>query len=299
MRNGIFSIQEKINHIMKMGMMSQADMARALEVDYKTVNRWINEERHPHPAHTQKLHELFIEKVDLSILLNRIKKRYKNPLKIIRENEAIYNRFLVELTYNSDAIEGSALTEKDTEAIIIKGVVLPNKSQKEQQEAINHKVALEFVFSTVKKGFKVDRDFILTLHRMVMHGIAEDAGRLRDVNVAIKGLQKKLPHYQFVPCLFKEFVLDVNKYEGNVIKKVAINHYEFEEMHPFSDGNGRVGRLITVTQLLSKAYPPCVIQNKNRESYYRALQMGDIKRFNYIAQFLAESILQGYRLLLP
>lgn len=280
---------------MEMGDMSQADMARALEVDYKTVNRWINEKRMPHLAHSQKLYQLFTEKVDLPLLLSRIKKKYPNPLRIIKEDKSIYNKLLVTLTYNSDAIEGSTLTEKETEEVIIKGNVLLGKSQREQQEAINHKTALEFVFSTIAKDFEIDRDFIFTLHRMVMHSIDRDAGKLRKANVAIRGLQKKLPHYQFVPRLFSEFVSDVNSYEGNIIKKVAINHYEFEEMHPFIDGNGRVGRLIAVTQLLSKGYAPCVIQNRDRDKYYHALQMGDIKRFDHIAQFFADSILQGYR----
>jgi len=297
MRNGIFSAQEQVHCLMEMGGMTQADIARALEIDYKTVNRWINEKRTPHPAHTEKLYKLFIEKVDLVLLVNNIKKKYKNPLKLIRENKPIYNKLLVKLTYNSDAIEGSTLTEEDTEQIIIKGNILHNKSQKEQQEAINHKVALEFTFSTLKRNFKIDKDFILTLHRMIMHDISKDAGKLRKVNVAIRGLQKKLPHYQFVPRLFKEFLSDVNKYEGSIIKKVAINHYEFEHMHPFSDGNGRVGRLVAIAQLLSKGFAPCVIQNKDRMRYYYALQMGDILRFNYMAQFLAESILEGYSLL--
>ncbi len=297
MRNGIFSVQEQAHFIMEMGNMNQADIARALEIDYKTVNRWINEKRVPHPAHAQKLHQLFIERVDLISLLNKIKKKYPNPLKTIIENKKIYNKFLVSLTYNSDAIEGSTLEEKDTEEIIINGKVLPDKNQKEHQEAINHKTALESVFSTAKTGFKIDGDFIFSLHRMVMHGIDKDAGKLRKKNVAVRGLQKKLPHYQFVPQLFKEFLLDVNKYEGNTIKKAAINHYEFEEVHPFSDGNGRVGRLISVSQLLSKGFAPCVIQNKGKERYYRALQMGYVKRFGYIAQFFAESILQGYDLI--
>ncbi|MFC1624392.1 Fic family protein [Candidatus Omnitrophota bacterium] len=297
MIDGIFSVQEQINYIMKMSGMTQADVARALEIDYKTVNRWINESRTPHPAHAEKLFKLFTEKVDLSLAINKIKKKYKNPLKIIKGNASIYNKFLVALTYNSDAIEGSSLTEKETEEIIIKGEVLPDKSQKEQQEAINHKTALEYVFSVVKKDFKIDRDFILTLHRMDMHGIKKDAGFLRKVNVGIMGVNKKFPHFQFVPRLFNEFIQDVNKYGGNVIKKIAINHYEFEEMHPFSDGNGRVGRLITIVQLLLKGFPPCVIRNKDRAKYYNSLQMGDIHRFDDIAQFIAESALEGYGLL--
>ena len=297
MKNGIFSIQDEIHFIMEMGDMTQADIARTLEIDYKTVNRWINEKRVPHTAHRQKIYRLFIEKVDLPLLLNKIKKKYKNPLKTIKGDKTLYNKFLVSLTYNSNAREGSTLTEKDTEAIIINGNFLRDKSQKEQLEAVNHKMALEFIFSNAGRNFKIDKSFILTLHNMIMHGIGKDAGELRRVNVAIRGLQKKLPHFQFVPQLFKEFIEDVNECEGNAIKKVAINHYEFEHMHAFNDGNGRVGRLIAVTQLLSMGFPPCAIQNKDMERYYHALQMGDINRFGYVAQFLAESVLQGYNLL--
>ncbi|MFA4991311.1 MAG: Fic family protein [Candidatus Omnitrophota bacterium] len=298
MRNGIFSVQEQLEHIIKMSSMSQADIARALEVDYKTVNRWVNEKRTPYSAHKRKLYSLFIEKANIALLVDGLRKRYKDPIRIIREVPVICNKFSVSLTYNSDAIEGSTLTEDDTERVIIKGDVLSNKSQKEQQEAINHKIALEFVFSKAAKNFKIDEDFIFSLHKMVMHGLSKDAGCLRKVNVGIKGVQRKLPHYQFVPRLFREFILDVNKYEGDIIKKVAINHYEFEDMHPFSDGNGRVGRLISIIQLLSKGFAPCVIQNKDRERYYSVLQMGDIHRFDPIANFFAETILEGYSFLI-
>ena len=68
-------------------------------------------------------------------------------------------------------------------------------------------------------------------------------------------------------------------------------------MYPFTDGNGRVGRLIAGAQLLSKGFPPCVIQNKDRERYYYVLQMGDINRFDPIAQFIAESTMKGYEII--
>ncbi len=291
---GIFSVQEQIKYIMEMGQMSQADIARSLSIDYKTVNRWLNENRAPHKGYRDKLYELFVQKVDLCEIIPKVRKKYKNPLKIIRENKKIYEKLLVSLTYNSDAIEGSTLSEKETEKIIIKGKVLPRKSQVEQQEAINHKIALEFAISNLKKNFKIDKDFILELHRMVMHGIRQDAGSLRKTNVGIRGVPKKFPDHEFLTQLFKEFIFDVNSYEGDIIKKVAINHYEFEYMHPFSDGNGRVGRLISMAQLLSKDFAPCIIQNKNRQNYYYALQMGDIKRFDRISQFIAESVMEGY-----
>ncbi|MBU2102488.1 MAG: Fic family protein, partial [Candidatus Omnitrophica bacterium] len=79
--------------------------------------------------------------------------------------------------------------------------------------------------------------------------------------------------------------------------KGGIMHHQFAYIHPFFDGNGRVGRLIMITQLLRKGYPPAIVQMEDRYKYYLALGKGDMGDFRHMVQMVCESVIRGYNLL--
>lgn len=297
MQKIIISEKEKIERIIKEAGMSRSELARILEVSYKTVYRWLDKGMRPHLAQAHRIDELFKEYVDLRDLVMRLKKDLGSPLKILRTNKPIREKFLLEMTYNSNAIEGSRMSRKETEDAI-KGKKVKGKELFEVLEALNHSNAMNFMLDTIKPNFKINEEYILKLHALVMYNFNDKLpGKYRTGFVNLTNTEKALPSAQMVPPKMKQFIAKINKYGKDIVGKVASDHYEFESIHPFFDGNGRVGRLLLITQLLTKGYPPAIIQIEDRYRYYMALGKGDMGEFSNLVQMICDSIIKGYNLL--
>lgn len=294
MKKFILSDQEKLQAIVRESGLSRSDIARALEVGYKTVYRWIDKGISPHPAHSRHIDELFKEHVDLTPVVERLKKGLGDPIQILRKDTVARDRFFLDMTYNSNAIEGSRMTLKETERAI-HGKSVRGKELFEVLEAVNHDNALKYLLETVKPGFRINEAYILKLHSIIMYNFSDKLpGKYRTGFVNLTNTEVKLPSAQMVPVRMKGLVRSLNTYGTSPIKKIALDHYEFEAIHPFFDGNGRVGRLVMLTQLLAKGYPPALIKAEDRHAYYTALAKGDLGDFRGMVQMVCEGILKGY-----
>lgn len=197
--------------------------------------------------------------------------------------EMLRKQFEIELTYNSNAIEGNTLTLRETRLVLEHGITIKGKSLKEHFEAINHKEAIVYIEDYI--GREISEELVKKLHEIVLSKINdEESGRYRKVNVRILGAVKTPPGFEKVHALMKSFVeyAKDNPEKLSPVEFAAILHYKLVSIHPFVDGNGRVSRLLMNMQLMKNGYPITIVLRNDRKKYYDCLKeadMGNIKPF--------------------
>lgn len=188
--------------------------------------------------------------------------------------ERIMEDFMMRYTYNSNAIEGSTLTEQDTYLVLKEDTTIPGKPLRYHMDAIGHRDAFMLVQELAAKGAALTEDVIQGIHSYVLVRSAEDAGQYRSVNVYISGTDVVLPSAQQVPAAMQQLMKRYGDEMQNwhVVKRAAVFHLLFESVHPFVDGNGRTGRLLVNLELMKAGIPPIDIKVTDKGRYYAALQ---------------------------
>jgi len=302
-------IVQKLQLIKQLSGLTQEKLAQRLGVSFPTVNSWINGKSTPRQSKQKIIDTLYFEltgereasKTSLLAKKNIIRrkgKKVKDVLKLIANRKDIYDQFMLSLTYHTNRIEGSTLTEPETAAILFDNVSLPNKNIIELMEVKNHQAALTTLFEVCTFNKKVDEQLILDLHANLMNGIAQDAGSYRKHGVRIVGSNVPTANYVKVPLLIKELVKDINVKHKDIISQVSEIHSRFEQIHPFSDGNGRIGRLLIHAMLLKQNFPPAVIRQEKKRFYIKYLNKSQLKgEFADLEEFLCDAVLEGYDIL--
>ena len=187
------------------------------------------------------------------------------------EVEAIKEVFLIEHTYNSNAIEGNTLTLQET-ALVLQGVTIDKKPLKDHLEAVGYKEAFQYVEELAKQDKDLSEFDIKSIHNLVLADRPEDRGTFRRVNVRIAGaLTTPVQPYLIEPKI-EELLNNYNVWSKSmhIVERVANFHLQFESIHPFIDGNGRTGRLIMNLQLIKEGLPAINIKFADRKKYYDA-----------------------------
>ena len=179
---------------------------------------------------------------------------------------------LPEMVYNSNAIENSTLTLEDTEDILIRNQIRTDHEIREIYEAKNLASAIEYLMDNPEKEVSVE--LILKLHKTLLTNIRDEiAGYFRSGKEWVRVGTHIGANPEFVNGFMHDLVRDYNSNNDEYfLEKIAYFHAEFENIHPFGDGNGRIGRLLTNEQLDMLGLPPIIIPNKSKfDEYYPAL----------------------------
>ena len=192
-------------------------------------------------------------------------------------------------TWGTNAIEGNTLTWKDVEKLLLEDMSVGNKPLRDVLETLQHESTFRGLL--LRKDQPITMQTALELHESVFKGVKADAGRWRRVNVRITGSAHTPPRMEKVvremEALLKEY--DSRDMQGvEVFLLGAWFHLGFESVHPFSDGNGRVGRLLLNLHFLKHNWPPVHILPPDREVYLSAIERGQSSDLSDLVSLLKE-----------
>ena len=226
---------------------------------------------------------------DKLALLNSFRPLPASAVKKLKE------QFEIEMTYNSNAIEGNSLTLKETYLVINEGLTIKGKPLKDHLEAKNHQEALEYLYDLVEKDKKntFSENLIRSLNQIVQQNIDKEwAGRYRNSGVIISGADHKPPEALEISRLMQNLIRWVgeNKKKIDPVELASIVHHKLVFIHPFFDGNGRTSRLVMNIILMQSGFPLVIVLKSDRKKYYQTLSLADKGDYIPFVNFIARAV---------
>jgi len=221
--------------------------------------------------------------------LNDLRPLPKSALKKLQDH------LRIEMTYNSNAIEGNSLTLKETFLVINEGLTVKGKPLKDHLEAKDHYLTLNYLYDLVENGRQhtLSEHLIRSMHQLIMQETdREYAGVYRNANVIISGADYTPPDALDVTHKMKEFMnwIKNNRNNFHIIEFSALVHHKLVYIHPFFDGNGRTSRIIMNLLLMQRGFPIVIILKNDRKKYYNVLSQADKENYKPLIQFIAQSV---------
>lgn len=221
-------------------------------------------------------------------MISKIDQNYKTikSMCAIPKNEVAYfmREFSIITTHNSNAIEGNTFSFDETKLLIENGIIYGTHSLRESEDIVGYKTALDFLYLSQESNTVISEEFIKELHSYVLRG-EEGAGKYKTTQNYIgdmtriifepaspKEVLELMPSY--VNTLNKDIernkkLIQNDEIEWNkIFSSLAEHHIQFENIHPFIDGNGRTGRLLLTYEMLTLGLLPIDIRYEERERYY-------------------------------
>lgn len=188
------------------------------------------------------------------------------------------NDILIRMAYHSSAIEGNTITFPEVSNIFLeRSLPGSRKGIREFYEIENHKQAFEYLFDNIDNNKDLNIDLILDLHRYLIDRLQHDAGCFKSSQNAIVGAEFQTASPSETPYLVRQLIDNTNyrlsnaKEDAEILEILADMHIQFERIHPFSDGNGRCGRLVLLYLGIKYLNSPLIISKENRAEYMEYL----------------------------
>ena len=261
---------------------TQEELAERLGVSFAALNRWVNGHARPHKSNLLLIDKLYKEliaypKLDAKAIKQIIQDtkalKRKQLWKQIQNNIKLQEELILEHTYNSNTIEGSTFTKRETESVLFNNQTIQGKDLKEHLELVNHSNVLREVLH-MTYPVKTSEALVKSLHYKLMQGIRQD-----------------------IPDEINRLIQDFNATKVKTLKDIAKFHVDFELIHPFGDGNGRVGRLLMLMQCLSLDLPPVIIHDAKKLTYYDTLYYAQTKHEGAFIEFVYKEMLDTARII--
>ncbi len=234
------------------------------------------------PENIESLKKIFLAEIyreKWHAILNDIRDEYAHYSKIVplsaKEKEKA--EFMIKFTYNTQRIEGSALTLKETADLLEEGITPKARPLSDVKEAEAHK---NLFYEMLKYKKDLSLQIVLYWHKKLLEQTKHDiAGKIRSYQVAIARSKFVPPSPIEVDLLLREFFDGYTKNKSKIhpVELAALAHLKFVTIHPFGDGNGRISRLMMNFVLHKYKYPMLDISYANRASYYNALERAQMK----------------------
>lgn len=302
------TIKEQLAVIQKQTQLPQEKLAQELGVSFATLNSWLNGRSLPRLLAQKKIEALYAKVTGESTVPSTVRaekfkqvlnkhKAHPHVLTTLVQRPDLADEFMLSLTYHTNRIEGNTLTMDETASVLFNTHPLANKTFVEQLEVKNHQAALNYLWKNLKE-LPLGEDWILKMHGMLMNGIREDAGTYRRHAVRIVGSFVPTANYLKIPELMEKLAPKFALHPKDFFSHLASVHAHFEKIHPFSDGNGRVGRLLLNAMLLKADFPPALIREEKRRLYYTYLRKAQLEEdVSLLEDFLMDAVLESYELL--
>lgn len=226
-----------------------------------------------------------------------------------------FQKIRLEWNYHSNAIEGNRLTYGETVALIMHGVTAKGKSLKDHLDVKGHNEGIDYMLDLIKNNRPLSHNDIRELHRIILKepyytdAITPSGEKIkRPITI---GSYKTMPnhvrtstgemHYYVEPQLVQDEMTSLLDWYNNQsdhlhpIVVAAIFHHRFVAIHPFDDGNGRLGRILMNFILIRHNFPPVVISYDNRDSYYGYLSQADVGDFTGIIDFICQGVVTSLK----
>jgi Fic family protein len=214
---------------------------------------------------------------ELDVLLREVDKKKAElglkPQLAPDAEEAYQERFLFDSIYDSNAIEGNKLTRDEVERVLLNNEVIPGKSLSDHVAVLGYRDAMLLGQRYAQDNTYISEHEIKKLHYKMLIDQQEVSGEYRHYNLMIHG--HRPTSYEKVPHKMLELVEARPSGTKHPIEDIAFFHLRLEKIHPFGDGNGRVGRVIINIMLKQQGYPAIIIKLDDRKNYFEALNAYD------------------------